>query len=111
MERGREKEQKRCDCEDEDRAMAKKDNELSMKERTLGLEKTKADIKKTVGHSTLPTRVALPDTAALPYTGARRQGALQHRQRVGRRQLIVAVSRRAAGRTASSAAAARARGT
>lgn len=47
MERGKEKEEKRCACEDEDREMAKKDTELNMQERTLGLEKTKADIKKT----------------------------------------------------------------
>ena len=47
MERGREKEQKKCDCEDEDRKIARADQELNMEERTLGLRKTEADIKKT----------------------------------------------------------------
>ena len=47
MVRGKTKEEKRCQCEDEDREMAKQDQQLNMKERTLGLEKTKADIKKT----------------------------------------------------------------
>ena len=47
MQRGKEKEEKKCACEEEDRKLAKEDQELNMKERTLGLEKTKADIKKT----------------------------------------------------------------
>ncbi len=46
LKRGMEKEQKKCDCEDEDRKLAQEDRKLNMKERTLGLEKTKADIKK-----------------------------------------------------------------
>lgn len=54
LERGMVKEKKKCDCEDEDRELAKKDQELNMKERTLGLKKTEADIKKTEHDATAP---------------------------------------------------------
>ena len=47
MQRGKEKLDKQCACEDEDRALAQEDQKLNMKERTLGLKKTEADIKKT----------------------------------------------------------------
>jgi hypothetical protein len=40
MERGMQKEEKRCACEDEDRALQKQ-------ERALGLKKAEADLKKT----------------------------------------------------------------
>lgn len=47
MERGMQREEKKCACEDETRALQKQDTELNLQERKLGLEKTKADIKKT----------------------------------------------------------------
>ena len=61
VERGLAKAEKQCACEDEDRAMAKKDQDLNMKERTVGLRKTEADIKKTV------RRHALAHAPIVPY--------------------------------------------
>ena len=79
LQRGMEKEKKKCDCEDEDRAMQKRDAELNMKERTLGLEKTKADMcaahrLNPAGHllaflfrSPVPSpRLVCPPTPPLP---------------------------------------------
>ena len=40
MERGREKDQKVCQCEDEEREYTKKDQEMQLKERSAGLETT-----------------------------------------------------------------------
>ena len=47
MARAKEKNDKQCECEQEDRQLAQEDQKLNMKERTLGLKKTEADIKKT----------------------------------------------------------------
>ena len=92
MERGREKEQKKCDCEDEDRATQKQDTELNMKERALGLKKTEADMcadcQLLTNHA--HTHACSDKRLECPWQQedrARRQGAVQHRRgrRCGRR--------------------------
>ena len=45
--RGKEKLDKQCDCDDEEREFQKKDRDTAFKEREVGLRKTEADIKKT----------------------------------------------------------------
>ena len=58
MKRAKEKDEKKCQCEDEDRALQKQDAELSVKEREAGLatngekakvevEQAKANVEKT----------------------------------------------------------------
>jgi hypothetical protein len=50
MLRGKEKDDKKCQCEDEDRAMQKQDAELSLEERKTGLasngEKAKVEVEQ-----------------------------------------------------------------
>ena len=54
MARAKEKNDKQCECEQEDRKLAQEDQKLNMKERTVGLKKTEADIKKVCNASPFP---------------------------------------------------------
>lgn len=46
MQRGKDKEDKQCTCDDEDRAWQQTERKLSEKERSLNLEATKANTEK-----------------------------------------------------------------
>lgn len=58
MDRGVQREEKKCACDDEDRVLQKEDSALNLEERKLGLQKTKADIKKTEHHAKAPFNTA-----------------------------------------------------
>ena len=65
LERGKAKEQKQCQCEDEERAFQKKDRDVAFKEREVNLRKTEADIKKTEHDAKAPL-----NTGPSPGAGA-----------------------------------------
>ena len=95
MERGRNKEQKKCDCEDEDRAMQKQDIELGMKERTLGLKKAEAvDSRHSEGRQQQVLQESLARRHGVEHTERRRPLASLHerveraRRRADRRDAL-----------------------
>jgi hypothetical protein len=51
------KEDKQCECDDEEREFQKKDRDVAFKEREVGLKKTEADIKKVCFQSRVDTHL------------------------------------------------------